>query len=166
MRNNKIKKLTTLAMFLALATLLNYVESLVPLFVSFPGVKLGLANTVNLVVLYYYGRKEYFSIGILRVLLVGVMFNGLFSNSFLLSLSGFLLSSIMVIAFSFIKKISIYTLSTVSAIFHCLGQILCAMIIIEKGMILYLPIILLSSIISSVFIAIISSLVIKKLNRI
>ena len=40
----KVKKLTTLALLIALAMILSYLESLVPPFVAIPGIKVGLAN--------------------------------------------------------------------------------------------------------------------------
>ena len=109
MKNNEVKRISSLAMFLALALLLNYLEHLIMPMVG-PGIKLGLANTLNLIVLYFFGKKEYFSIGFLRVLIMSLLFNGLFSNSFFLSISGFLLSSIVVILISNIKNMSIFSL--------------------------------------------------------
>ena len=48
-----IKKITRLSLFLALGIILNLVESMIPLPIAIPGVKLGLANTIGLVILYY-----------------------------------------------------------------------------------------------------------------
>ena len=63
MKSSSVKRLATLAMFLALAVLLNYAENLLPMIVPVPGVNLGLANTMNLIILYYYGRRDILLLG-------------------------------------------------------------------------------------------------------
>jgi len=163
MKRNNVTTLTALAMFLALATLLNYIENFIPVFA--PGIKLGLANTINIIVLYFFGRRNYFLIGLFRVILVSVMFTGLFSSNFIFSFLGFIFSSLIVIILSFSSRVSIYSLSISSAIFHSLGQIVAGILLVDKAIIMYLPILIMSSIISSVFIAYISSLTIKKLEK-
>ena len=44
--------------FIALALIFSYVETLIPIQVGIPGVKLGLANLVVVVVLYKMGIKD------------------------------------------------------------------------------------------------------------
>lgn len=46
-----IKKLCYLALFCAIAIVLSYIESLIPLYLGVPGAKLGLANVVTLTLL-------------------------------------------------------------------------------------------------------------------
>ena len=71
--NRKTRKLVRLSFFLAASVLLNYIEAVLLQFPSIaPGVKLGLANCVGLVVLYFYGPVDFFSVGFLRVLLVAL----------------------------------------------------------------------------------------------
>ena len=48
-------KVAYLGIFTALAMILSYIESLFPLFYGIPGVKLGLANSMSLVILYLLG---------------------------------------------------------------------------------------------------------------
>jgi len=161
-----IKKMTKLALFLAVGIILNIVEHLIPLPMPVPGVKLGLANTIGLAVLYYFGPIEFILIGLLRVLLVGVTYTGLFSISFLLSLSGWALSTLIVLIIYPTKKFSIYGLSITSAIFHGVGQILMVMIIYSSyNLILYLPILMFSGLISGALTALVTSLVLSKLNK-
>lgn len=161
-----IKKMTKLALFLAVGIILNIVEHLIPLPMPVPGVKLGLANTIGLAVLYYFGPIEFILIGLLRVLLVGVTYTGLFSISFLLSLSGWALSTLIVLIIYPTKKFSIYGLSITSAIFHGVGQILMVMIIYSSyNLILYLPILMFSGLISGALTALVTSLVLTKINK-
>ena len=171
MNNNLVKRISSLALFLALAILLNYIENLIPLPVIVPGLKLGLANTMNLIILYFYGKKEYFSIGFLRVLLISLMFSGIFSNAFFLSMSGFLLSSIAVMLLSNIKGLSLYSLSVTSAIYHGIGQILCAIVLYWTGdgssiyLLTYIPILSISGVITGLGIAFISKITIERLEK-
>ncbi len=171
MKNTMIKRISALAMFLALAVLLNYLENFLPVLIPLPGVKLGLANTMNLIILYFFGRRNYFSIGFLRVLLICLMFNGLFTNGFYLSMSGFLLSSTMVILCSYFKKLSLFSLSVISAVFHGIGQIICSVFLFstpgngpELFYFTYLPILVISGIVTGILIAFISKLTIKRLE--
>lgn len=163
-KRNLIKSTSLLALFLALAVLLNFVEHYLPVLVSIPGVKLGLANTMGLIVLYFFSKKEYAGLGFFRVLIVSLLFSGLFSSAFFLSFSGWLLSTIVCIMLVKTKKLSIYSLSVASAIFHGVGQILCACIIYKSiYMLTYLPILLFSGIITGILIAFVSSLVIERI---
>ena len=47
-------------LFTAVALIFSYVESLFPVFLGIPGIKLGLANLLILIVLYQWGTKEAF----------------------------------------------------------------------------------------------------------
>ena len=64
-------------MFVALAMILSYIESLIPLPFVVPGMKVGLANLVVIVVLYVMDEKSAISISILRVILVSFSFANL-----------------------------------------------------------------------------------------
>ena len=55
------KKLTTLSLLSAIALALYAVESALPPIVPIPGIKLGLANIITLVVLWKYSAKDAFS---------------------------------------------------------------------------------------------------------
>lgn len=46
-----IRKLCYLSLFCAIAIILNYIESLFPLYLGVPGAKIGLANVVTLTLL-------------------------------------------------------------------------------------------------------------------
>ena len=54
----RTKKVTVMALAIALAMILSFVESQIPAFVSIPGVKMGLANIAVVFVLYQLGWKE------------------------------------------------------------------------------------------------------------
>lgn len=166
MRKNTTKYIARLAMFLAMGIALNILESFIPIPLPIPGIKLGLANTMGLIVLYFYSPKEYLSLGFLRVLLVALLRTGLGSPAFFLSLAGWALSSILaLLAYYFIKP-SIYGLSTVSALFHPFGQVIMACILYQNILFLnYLPLLLVSGLITGIIVAFISSKAIKTLEK-
>ena len=72
-------KTAYLGIFLSLALICSYVESLVPFYFGAPGVKLGLANLVTVVLLYIKGTREAFFVSMLRILLAGFLFGNPFS---------------------------------------------------------------------------------------
>lgn len=163
--SKRIKKLTQLSLFLAIGIILNIVESMIPIPLPIPGIKLGLANTIGLIVLYYYSPKEYLYIGFLRVLVVGLLRSGLFSVSFLLSLSGWFLSSLVTLVLYKTKLFSIYGLSCTSAVFHGIGQIIVVLIIYNSfGLVIYLPVMMITGVITGYLTSFASSLLLSKLD--
>ena len=166
-KNNLTTKIVRLAIFLALAIVLNIIESLIPLPFAIPGIRLGLANAMTLIVLYYYSPKEYVALGILRVFIVGLLRTGIGSIAFLLSLSGWLLSTIVSLIIYFLTKSSIFGLSITSAIFHQVGQITTAILIYQlPALVNYLPVLLITGAISGGLVAYLCSVILKLLNRI
>lgn len=161
-----MKKYMRLVMLLSMSIVLSIIESFIPLFNGFiPGLKLGLANIIVLIVLYKYDVKDVFFVSILRVFIVGIMRTGLFSFNFFFSLSGALLSCI---SMCFFKKthLSMIGVSVIGAIFHSIGQILIAVLFLKNGnMIYYLPWLLLLSIPTGLFIGYVSKILLNELEE-
>lgn len=156
-----MKKFTRLSILLSLAIVLNIVESFIPLNGIIPGFKLGLANIITLFVLYKYTVKDAFYIGILRVFLVSILRTGLFNTTFIFSLTGCLLSTLMMYIFKKYFKLSVIGVSIVGSIFHCLGQILISFILLNNTMLYYLPWLLLFSIPTGLLVGVISKKLIE-----
>lgn len=152
-----MKKFTRLSILLALAVVLNIVEALIPLFNGIiPGFKLGLANIITLFILYKFGLKDALYVGILRVFLVGILKTGLFNTHFLFSISGCLLSVFTMFLSKKLFKFSIVGVSVIGSVFHSIGQILIAMLILNNNMLYYLPWLLILSIPTGIVVGIIS----------
>lgn len=149
-----MKKEIRLSMLLSISIILNILESLIPIF-NFPGIRIGLANIITLIVLYTYGSKDAIYISILRVLLVGILRTGLFSIAFYFSLFGSIFSIISMIIFKK-TKLSIIGVSIIGAIMHNVGQIIAALFLINTNLIYYMPILLITSIITGTIIGFIS----------
>lgn len=162
-----MKKQIQLSMLLSLAVVLNVVENMLPLFsAAIPGLKLGLANTVILVILYLYSFKSAFYISVLRVILVGILATGLFGPTFFFSLVGALLSITMMGLAKRFTKLSIVGISIVGSIFHSCGQVLVAMLILNSNMLYYLPWLLLFSVPTGIIIGLVSKQLVKSLEKV
>ena len=164
----ELKKYTRLSLLIAFSTVLSLIESVIPIFNGYiPGLKLGLANIIILFVLYNYSFKDSLYVSIIRVFIVGILRTGLFSINFFFSLSGAVLSIIMMHIFKKTTKLSIIGISIIGSIFHSLGQILIAILFIKNiNMIYYLPWLLLFSIPTGIITGMISKEIIRCLNKI
>ena len=154
-------KLVRLALFLAIGVILNIIERAIniPLL---PGMRLGLANTIGLIVLFFYGPLEFVLIGFLRVLLASLY--GGFGVSFFISLAGWGLSSLVILGLYFFKKLSIFGLSMISAVMHGLGQVIVVAIIYQSiYMFAYFPALVVSGLVSGWLIALISREVLRRI---
>ena len=82
---------------------------------------------------------------------------------FLMSLTGAILSlGIMILLYLIVKKFSIIGVSVIGSVFHVTGQIAIAMAFLGTVYVVYyLPIIMISAIITGVFVGFVSKLVIK-----
>lgn len=148
---NKTRKMVFLSFLTSMALVIYIIETQVP--VLFPGIKLGLANTISLAALILIGWKEALLIMFLRTLL-GSMFGGTMST-FMFSIAGGILSNIvMILLYKYFKNsLSLWTISICGAIFHNIGQLLVASIVIQDFRIyIYLPVLLISAIITGYFI--------------
>ncbi len=164
MNRQRILQLTRLSVLLAMGVILNYIETFfIPTAFIAPGIKLGLANGVGLIVLYYFGDTEFLTIGVLRVILSG-LFTG-FGFAFLIGLSGFFVSALMVIIAKYFQLFSIFGLSMIAAVFHGFGQILMVTYLYESiYMLNYLPILMVTGLIAGLFIAWITKEVLERLR--
>lgn len=147
----KIQKLTTLALFTALALIIFTVESAIPALVPIPGIKLGLANIITLVVLHNYSAKDTLIVLIMRILLASFFFGQ--AVSLLYSLAGGLLCfAAMLFTHRLLRGHFLFLISIVGAIFHNLAQLTVAYLITEvPGVLVYLPFLLLSAVITGCF---------------
>lgn len=155
-----------LGMFLALALICSYVESLIPFSFGIPGVKLGLANIVTVLLFYTLGAKEALLVSVLRILLAGFLFGNPFS--ILYGLSGGILSFLVMYAFKRTEKLKVVTVSTAGGIAHNVGQLIMAAFVVENVNIMYyLPALLIAGFITGFLIGLLSQELIFRIgNRI
>ena len=158
----KVQKMALLGVLTAGAIVIAILESFIPS-VGIPGVKMGLANIVILIILYELGIWEAAVVNLLRVLVVSLARGTFLSMGFLMSLTGATLSlGVMILFYLLVKKFSIIGVSVIGSLFHVTGQILIAMFFLGSAYIfLYLPVIAISAIITGVFVGIVSKLIIN-----
>lgn len=159
----KTKKIAVLALAIALAMILSFVESQIPAFVAIPGVKVGLANIAVVFVLYKLGWREAVLISLIRVFMVSVLFGTAVSLFYsvagaVLSLSGMIL----------LKKTGLFSTVAVSVtggVLHNVGQIIMACLLLETNVIkYYLPFLILSGVIAGIVIGIVSAIMVKRVE--
>ena len=157
------KKLTTLALSVALAMLLSFIESQIPPFVAVPGIKVGLSNIVTVFLLYTYSWREAGCVSLVRVSLSTILFGS--SVSFIYALSGAILSFVIMILLKKLPLFSEMGVSVAGGVFHNAGQIICACMIMENAKIsAYLPLLIISGTVAGAVVGIISGLLVKKLK--
>lgn len=149
-------------MLTALAFILSYVETLIPFSFGIPGIKLGLANVVVLTALYLLGTGEAFCLSLVRIILAGFTFGNLYSMFY--SLAGGVLSLCVM---AFLKKTGKFTPMGVSAaggVFHNVGQIVVAGLVLGRNIAYYFPFLMVSGIITGLAVGLTGGLVIKRLR--
>ena len=148
-------------MFLALSLVAAYIENLIPIQVGVPGVKLGLANIVTMVILYTLGFVAAALLSAARILLSGMLFGSGFAMVY--SAAGAALSIVVMAVLRKTGHFSSVGVSVSGGVFHNVGQILVAMAVLETGALLYyLPILVVSGLAAGIVTGIISGILIKR----
>ncbi len=151
--------------FTALGLILSYVELLIPIQFGIPGIKLGLANLLIVIMLYKSGVKEALLLSIVRIVLSGFMFSNMFSIIY--SLAGGILSLAVMSFFKRKGNFSVIGVSISGGISHNVGQLIVAMVVVNTFRIgYYFPILLIAGVITGLLIGIVSSEVLKRLKNI
>lgn len=160
-KKNPVRTIAFLGMYLGVALVVSYLENLLPLSVGIPGVKLGLANSVIMFLLYQTNGKEAAMVSGIRIVLCGLLFGNLFSIIY--SLAG---AAASLLGMYIVKKKQWFTpvgVSVIGGLLHNIAQILVAMCLLENEKIaFYLPVLLIAGTVTGVFIGILVGVLIKK----
>lgn len=142
------RRLVYLSLLLAMATSLHVLEGFFPIPLPFPGVKLGLANIVTLLVLYLYDLRAGLTVAITRVFLGSLLSGTFLAPGFLLGLTGAVASTLIMALM--VKRTTCFSplgISLAGAVGHNLGQLLMAALLLQnRAIFFYLPILLLAAI--------------------
>ena len=137
------KRVARYALLTALAMALSWLESLVPLSMAAPGMKLGLTNIVVVFALYRMSLRDAAALSLVRVLLVSMTFGNAYSFAY--SLAGAVLSLAVMAALKRTGKFSILGVSIAGGVGHNLGQVAVAMAVLGTARLAwYLPALLVS----------------------
>lgn len=145
------KRVAITGVMTALGIVLGWLESLVPLTFGIPGVKLGIANLVTLLILYRLSWKEAIVVSILRIALSCILFGNPVTGIY--SLAGAMLSLLVMLLLKKWNWFSIAGVSAAGGVAHNIGQLLAAWVLLGTTAILYyLPVLLAAGVISGVLI--------------
>ena len=160
----KTKRIAAYGMLVALAFILSYIESLFPLSLAIPGIKMGLANLVVMIALYKMGQKEAFLLSVLRIILVGFTFGNL--STMMFSLAGGMLSWFLMVLFKKTKLFSMVGVSIIGGIAHNIGQIVVAIFVVDNiNLIYYLPFLLISGVLTGTLIGILAAIINQRIKE-
>ena len=160
MRN---KKIATSALMIALAMILSFVESQIPSFFPIPGIKLGLANIAVVFALYRLSIKDAIVVSLIRVVVVSTLFGTSLTLAY--SLSGAVLSLLIMVLLKKSDRFSIVGVSVAGGISHNIGQIIMAIILMHNSVIsYYLPFLIISGIVTGVVIGLVSAKIVERVK--
>ena len=145
------KKLTTLALYTTLSLAIYAVESAIPPLIPIPGIKLGLANIITLLLLQRYSPKEAVLVLTARILLSTLLFGQFLSLLYSLAGGAFSLL-VMLLVTGVLHKKWVFVTGAAGGLAHNMGQLLIAFAITSTpGVFVYLPFLMLSGILTGLF---------------
>ena len=161
---SKTRKLTTMAITVAIAMTLSYIDRIITSLAPLPpGIKLGLANIAVVFALYKLGTKEAAIISVLRVALTAMLFGSMVS--FWYAIAGATVSLILMILLKKFTPLSCVTVSTVGGISHNIAQICVASLLFDTNLLIYyLPFLLVAGVVAGIVIGTASALLVKRIK--
>jgi heptaprenyl diphosphate synthase len=157
------RKTAYLGVFLAVAMICSYIETLIPFQFGIPGVKLGLTNIVVILILYCAGAKEAVLISVIRIILTGILFGN--PISIIYSLSGGLISFLVMLLLKKSGRLGIISVSVAGGISHNIGQILIAAWIVNSfNIFFYIPVLLIAGLLTGMLIGILAQELVIRLK--
>ena len=138
------RELVLIALLLAMAVVLRLLENALPFPVQLPGARLGLANSITIIVLLLFGVRKTTLFLAARIILVALLSTGLFTPGFFIGLGGTVLSFLFMAVADRTKLFSPIGIGILGACTHNCGQLLVAMLLMQTtALLFYIPILLL-----------------------
>ena len=158
----KSRRIALIGLLIALALVLSYLESLVPLSFAIPGIKLGLPNLVIVFALYRLRWPTAAAISLLRVLLVALLFGSALSLAY--SAAGAAFSLFVMCMLKRSGRFGCTGVSVAGAVAHNLAQIAAAALLLETSSLAwYFPVLCLSGTLAGICIGLLSALLVKRI---
>ncbi len=159
------KNVALLGLFSAFAIITSYIESLIPIEIGIPGIKLGLANIVIVLVLYLLDAKSAIIVNIIRIIVVGALFGNAFSILF--SIAGAVISFLVMLFVKKIKNVSMLGVSICGGVSHNLAQLFVAAFVVDTyNLSYYLPFMLIGGLITGVVIGLTAMAIYSRVYKI
>jgi heptaprenyl diphosphate synthase len=132
-----------------------------------PWLKIGLANIVTIIALFWLGWRAAIIVSLFRILIGSFLIGSLFSPGFFLSLAGGIVSLVIMIIFYKLRIFGILVISIAGAIAHNLGQLLvAAMILFGNSIIWYItPYLTVTAVVTGLVIGLISHSFLNRLHQ-
>ncbi len=159
------RRLTLLALLTAIALTIFMAEAQLPPILPIPGVKLGLANIVTVYAMFALGPGDAMMILLCRVFL-GSVFSGQMMTLFY-SLAGGVLSWLVMLLLRRVLTLhQMWLCSPIAGIFHNLGQLLAAVVLMGTWTVLaYLPYLIIAGAASGVFTGLCAQFLLARLKK-
>ena len=129
----KTRRLTVSALLVTVMLMLGYLENLVP--TGVPGIKLGLSNSVLLLAIYWLGIPTALILMVVKVVLSGILFSGV--SAMMYAFAGGVLSMVVMSVLYKARGFSPIAIAMAGAVFHNVGQVGLAMVILETDRLVY-----------------------------
>ena len=160
----KTKKLTLLSLLTAIALTIFMVEAQIPALVPIPGIKMGLANIVTVFTVFAIGSREAAAVLFVRIFL-GAVFAGNFSTIFYSAAGGACAIAVTILLKKILTKKQLWVAGALGAIAHSIGQMAMAITLTSTpGLIAYLPVMIVVSIITGTFTGLCAQLLVNRGN--
>lgn len=149
----------------AFALVLSYLETLLPpIYAAVPGVKIGLPNLVIIFLLYKFSFKQAALVSGVRLLTVALLFGN--AMTLLYSAAGAFLSLLVMYILKKTKLFSMVAVSITGAVFHNLGQIIVAILVLKTAEIgFYMPVLAVSGILAGIAVGLLAMIILKKTEK-
>ena len=161
-----MRKTVKLGILISFAIIISLFESMMPIPIPVPGVKLGLSNIVLLVTLLLFGLKEGFIVAVSKSVLMVLVSGRLGALPY--SLTGTMFAMIsMYLSYKYLSKwLSLIGISEIGSLFFNLGQLLVASFILNNmKILLYLPAMALMGVVTGYIVGITSKFVLERLKK-
>lgn len=143
--------------------LLSYVEFLLPpVFAAVPGIKIGLCNIIILYLLYTAGAGYAALVSFVRLCLSAMLFGNVMTLAY--STAGAVLSLLVMLILKKTGKLSPVGVSVAGGVSHNLGQVLCAILLLDTPQIgYYMAVLTVTGTVSGIFVGILAGMIILRL---
>ena len=161
--SSKTRRVALIGVMLVLALAASYAERVAPSPIpAVPGIKLGLANAVILIVLYLTNVRTALLLNVMRVVLSGLLFSGVWGAAY--GLSGALLSFAVMATLQGTRRFGVVGVSIAGGVAHNVGQLLLAAWLVKTpGLAAYLPMLILSGMVAGTLVGVVAGTCVRRL---
>lgn len=160
----RTRRLAVCALLLCLMLILGYVETLIPVAPSIPGIKLGLSNSVLVLALYALGIPSAIALMVMKVALSGFLFSGVSAMAY--AFAGGCFSLLAMAPLSRLKGLNPIVVSAVGGLCHNVGQVSLAMLILQTpGLVFYMAVLMAVGLATGGVTGFVSALIMKRVPK-